>query len=375
MPSQAVAAGAVAPRAQPATVRAFFFVTAPADPGLLPRLIEPVAKLGAVPSPRARLPRIGRRQRAQRRSAAHRRRPAHGRAGRVRAARRGRRAPGAGRRRAGSLSTDRPLALASGRGPRRSAYLCAAERAEAGEGHPWQAARTGAGGGRRTSASSRSWPRWPGQRLPPEFRELVRRRRHPRRGLRDRGGAARAEAREPLRPDGPLPRRQPRQEERDGRAARARHGISLPPRRCSTTGPRARRRWAISSPTSWCTRSAIISACPTPTWRTSRTSVRRLRRHTATRWLRASGSARRLQSRGEPAKVTAKSAGTDDEGIPHLRGTQTLAGDRLRLGARVALALAAGAALPCGEPPRPAPRRRSTWPTSAAMPRSCRPAS
>jgi hypothetical protein len=32
------------------TVRAFFLVTAPADPGLLPRLIEPVAKLGAVPS-------------------------------------------------------------------------------------------------------------------------------------------------------------------------------------------------------------------------------------------------------------------------------------------------------------------------------------
>jgi hypothetical protein len=39
-----------APRAEPETVRAFFFVTAPADPGLLPRLIEPVAKLGAVPS-------------------------------------------------------------------------------------------------------------------------------------------------------------------------------------------------------------------------------------------------------------------------------------------------------------------------------------
>jgi hypothetical protein len=50
MPSQAVAAGAAAPRAQARTVRAFFFVTAPADPGLLPRLIEPVAKLGAVPS-------------------------------------------------------------------------------------------------------------------------------------------------------------------------------------------------------------------------------------------------------------------------------------------------------------------------------------
>lgn len=41
---------AAAPRADVATVRAFFFVTAPADPGLLPRLIEPVAKLGAVPS-------------------------------------------------------------------------------------------------------------------------------------------------------------------------------------------------------------------------------------------------------------------------------------------------------------------------------------
>jgi hypothetical protein len=37
-------------RAVPATVRAYFFITAPADPGLLPRLIEPVAKLGAVPA-------------------------------------------------------------------------------------------------------------------------------------------------------------------------------------------------------------------------------------------------------------------------------------------------------------------------------------
>ena len=34
----------------PATVRAYFFISAPADPGLLPRLIEPVAKLGAVPA-------------------------------------------------------------------------------------------------------------------------------------------------------------------------------------------------------------------------------------------------------------------------------------------------------------------------------------
>jgi hypothetical protein len=38
------------PGARAETVRAFFFVTAPVDPGLLPRLIEPVAKLGAVPS-------------------------------------------------------------------------------------------------------------------------------------------------------------------------------------------------------------------------------------------------------------------------------------------------------------------------------------
>jgi hypothetical protein len=50
MTSPAVAAaGTTVPRADLQTVRAFFFVTAPADPGLLPRLIEPVAKLGAVP--------------------------------------------------------------------------------------------------------------------------------------------------------------------------------------------------------------------------------------------------------------------------------------------------------------------------------------
>jgi len=42
-------AGAEAPAAAH-TVRAFFHVAAPADPGLLPRLIEPIAKLGAVPS-------------------------------------------------------------------------------------------------------------------------------------------------------------------------------------------------------------------------------------------------------------------------------------------------------------------------------------
>ena len=36
--------------ARPDTVRALFFVTGPADPGLLPRLVEPVAKLGHVPT-------------------------------------------------------------------------------------------------------------------------------------------------------------------------------------------------------------------------------------------------------------------------------------------------------------------------------------
>ena len=50
MSPNANAVGAAAPEAVARSVRAFFFVTAPADPGLLPRLIEPVAKLGAVPS-------------------------------------------------------------------------------------------------------------------------------------------------------------------------------------------------------------------------------------------------------------------------------------------------------------------------------------
>lgn len=49
-PPAVSAPGAAAPCAPLETVRAFFFISAPADPGLLPRLIEPVAKLGAVPS-------------------------------------------------------------------------------------------------------------------------------------------------------------------------------------------------------------------------------------------------------------------------------------------------------------------------------------
>ena len=49
-PPAVPAAGATPPRAEPSTVRAYFFVSAPADPGLLSRLIEPVAKLGAVPT-------------------------------------------------------------------------------------------------------------------------------------------------------------------------------------------------------------------------------------------------------------------------------------------------------------------------------------
>ena len=159
MPSQALAAGAEAPRAAAATVRAFFFVTAPADPGLLPRLIEPVAKLGAVPVPRARLPRIRRRQRAQRRSEARRRGPAHRRAGRIRPAGRGRRAPGDGRGRAGSLT-----ALVSAASGPWSSSACAylGRRNGRAPRRPWQAARIGAGDGRRTWASSRSWRRWRG---------------------------------------------------------------------------------------------------------------------------------------------------------------------------------------------------------------------
>jgi hypothetical protein len=49
MTSPAAAAAAVVACAEPATVRAYYFISAPAHPGLLPRLIEPVAKLGAVP--------------------------------------------------------------------------------------------------------------------------------------------------------------------------------------------------------------------------------------------------------------------------------------------------------------------------------------
>lgn len=52
MPSQGVAEPSRRHSAQRAStaVRAFFHITGPADPGLLPRLIEPAAKLGYVPS-------------------------------------------------------------------------------------------------------------------------------------------------------------------------------------------------------------------------------------------------------------------------------------------------------------------------------------
>lgn len=52
MASAAVAAPAFAgPRSlQSQSVKALFYVTGVADPGLLPRLIEPVAKLGYVPA-------------------------------------------------------------------------------------------------------------------------------------------------------------------------------------------------------------------------------------------------------------------------------------------------------------------------------------
>jgi hypothetical protein len=48
--SSAAAAAIVQPRPRAETVRALFYVAAPADPGLLPRLVESVAKLGYVPS-------------------------------------------------------------------------------------------------------------------------------------------------------------------------------------------------------------------------------------------------------------------------------------------------------------------------------------
>lgn len=50
MQASTSAPGAAAPAVQTSTFRAFFFVTAPADPGLLSRVIEPVAKLGTVPT-------------------------------------------------------------------------------------------------------------------------------------------------------------------------------------------------------------------------------------------------------------------------------------------------------------------------------------
>jgi hypothetical protein len=52
MPAQGVAEPSRRQQAERASdaVRAFFHVTGPADPGLLPRLIEPAAKLGYVPA-------------------------------------------------------------------------------------------------------------------------------------------------------------------------------------------------------------------------------------------------------------------------------------------------------------------------------------
>ena len=48
MTSQSAAADPA--RAPESSVKALFFVTGEADPGLLPRLIEPFAKLGLVPA-------------------------------------------------------------------------------------------------------------------------------------------------------------------------------------------------------------------------------------------------------------------------------------------------------------------------------------
>ena len=72
---------------------------------------------------------------------------------------------------------------------------------------------------------------------------------------------------------------------------------------------------------------------------------RRLRCHTSAADGRSAAS-RRLQSRREPAKVTSKSSGTDDEGFWHLRGSTSsqattpvgCAGSAHPVGRRVALA-------------------------------------
>ena len=167
MPSQAVAAGAAAPRAQARTVRAFFFITAPSDPGLLPRLIEPVAKLGAVPS----------RVHASRESGDGSElsvdlrlsgvAPRVGRAGRIRAARRGRRAPGDGRHR------DRGLRRSPAPGRPSAATPMSVARMG------WQARRPMAGGkdwGQRRAPDLADFEALAAQawdRLPRAFRDLA----------------------------------------------------------------------------------------------------------------------------------------------------------------------------------------------------------
>lgn len=47
---QPLSAGRLDANATPAMVRAYFHVTVDADPGTLPRLIEPLSKLGLVPT-------------------------------------------------------------------------------------------------------------------------------------------------------------------------------------------------------------------------------------------------------------------------------------------------------------------------------------
>lgn len=50
MAGHAVAAQSEPRHSVPSSFKALFYVTGAADPGLLPRLIEPVAKLGHVPA-------------------------------------------------------------------------------------------------------------------------------------------------------------------------------------------------------------------------------------------------------------------------------------------------------------------------------------
>ena len=129
--------------------------------------------------------------------------------------------------------------------------------------------RTGRARRRRASPSSRQLAAVAWRRLPRQFRDLCGDVVIRVEDFANRGGPCVDGAREPLRSDGPLPGRQPRQEERDGPAG-------LPSMVFLYRRPLLD-YWAEHEETLghlvthvWCTRSATISAFPTPIWPTSR---------------------------------------------------------------------------------------------------------